>query len=76
MEKCAQQVLPGGRVGRAVFLNMQVIKRNGQTGSTMHREMPGSISNESAVKIGGRPTGVDDNGNRKVSSQQVKMLRM
>ena len=26
VEKCAQQVLPGGRVGRAVFINRQAIK--------------------------------------------------
>ena len=47
----------GGGVGRAVFLNRQAIKRNGQTGS---------FSIESALKIGDRPTDVDDNGNRKV----------
>ena len=67
--------LPGGAWGGPLHLARQAFKRNGQNGSTMHLEISGSFSNESAVKIGDRPTDVDDNGNRKyrkVSSQQVK----
>jgi hypothetical protein len=32
---CVKHGLPGGRVGRAVFLNRQAFKRNGQNGSSL-----------------------------------------
>ena len=53
---------PGGAWGEPLHLARQAFKRNGQNGSTMHREM----NPFQAVKIGDRPTDVDDNGNRKV----------
>ena len=55
---------PGGAWGGPLHLARQAFKRNGQNGSTMHREMKGILFK--AVKIGDRPTDVDDNGNRKV----------
>ena len=67
VEKTASSMgFPGGAWGGPLHLARQALKRNGQNGSTMHREISGSISNESAVKTGDRPTDVDDNGNRKV----------
>ena len=77
MKKTASSMgFPGGAWGGPFHLARQAFKRNGQNGSTMHREMKAIVSNWQLKSATDRPTDVDDNGNRKVSSQQVKMLRM